>query len=180
MPPVTDLPTIASKASKGAVVKIRTTTAALVVALAAMVVAGAAVAGAAKKIPFSGKYAGTAVTKVTDNVADITANGAGAATPIGAGKITGKGTGDSSVQPCVPFTGTGSITGAKGTVQFKVIPGSTGCGDEGGQVFSITARATVLKATGALAKAKGSLKFTGVYDRGAGTFSVKVTGLLTR
>jgi hypothetical protein len=180
MPWQPGLPTIASNASKGAVVKTRTTTAALAVALAALVVAGAALAGAAKKVPFAGKYAGTAVTKVTDNVADITANGTGTGSLIGAGKITGKGTGDSSVQPCVPFTGTGAITGAKGTIQFKVIPGSTGCGDEGGQVFSITARATVLKATGALAKAKGSLKFTGVYDRGAGTFSVKVAGTLTK
>jgi hypothetical protein len=158
----------------------RTTTTALAAAVAAVVVAGAAFAGPAKKVAFSGKYAGTAATKVTENVADISATGTGTGTAIGAGKITGKGTGDSSVQPCVPFTGTGTITGKKGTISFKVIPGSTGCGDEAGQVFSITARATVLKATGALAKAKGSLKFTGVYDRGAGTFSVKVAGTLTR
>jgi hypothetical protein len=158
----------------------RTTTAAAAALIVATVVAGAALAGTAKTIAFSAKYAGTAVTKVTDNVVDISANGTGTGSLIGAGKITGKGTGDSSAQPCVPFTGTGSITGAKGTLAFKVIPGSNGCGDEDGQVFSITARATVLKATGALAKAKGSLKFTGVYNRGAGTFSVKVTGTLTR
>jgi hypothetical protein len=158
----------------------RTTTAAAAALIVATVVAGAALASTAKTIAFSAKYAGTAVTKVTDNVVDISANGTGTGSLIGAGKITGKGTGDSSVQPCVPFTGTGSMTGAKGTLAFKVIPGSSGCGDEDGQVFSITARATVLKATGALAKAKGSLKFTGVYNRGAGTFSVKVTGTLTR
>jgi hypothetical protein len=158
----------------------RTTTAAAAALIVATVVAGAALAGTAKTIAFSGKYAGTAVTNVTDNVVAISANGTGTGSLIGAGKITGKGTGDSSVQPCVPFTGTGSMTGAKGTLAFKVIPGSSGCGDEDGQVFSITARATVLKATGALAKAKGSLKFTGVYNRGAGTFSVKVTGTLTR
>ena len=34
-------------------------------------------------------------------------------------------------------------------------------------------------ATGKLKKATGTLKFTGVYDRGAGTFTVKFKGNLT-
>jgi len=150
------------------------------VVLAAAAVAGVATATATKSIAFTGKYSGTAVTKQTDNNVDITANGSGAASLIGAGKVTGNGTADSSQQPCVPFIGTGSLSGAKGVVSFKVVPGSTGCGDDGGQVFSITGHATVLKATGALAKAKGTLKFTGSYDRGAGTFSVKFFGTLTK
>ncbi len=67
------------------------------------------------------------------------------------------------------------MTGTAGTkLTFKVAPGSTGCGDEGGQIFSITGKAIVVKGTGKLAKAKGTLKFTGVYDRGAGTFTRQV------
>ena len=151
---------------------------------AAFLVAGGALASttrSAVKIPFTAKYAGSAVTKVTDNVADISATGLGKGTPIGVGKITGTGKGDSSQQPCVPFGGIGKMTGtAATTVTFKVLPTSKGCGDEAGQIFSLSGKATVIKATGKLARAKGTLKFTGVYDRGAGTFSVKFTGTLVK
>ena len=47
-------------------------------------------------------------------------------------------------------------------------------------MFSIVGKAQVTKATGTLAKAKGTLKVTGVYDRGAGTFSAKLSGKLTK
>jgi len=163
-------------------VRFRTTTL-IVVALCALVVAGGALAGAAtstKVIAFTGKYAGTAVTKVTDDVADISATGSGSGTLIGAGKITGKGSGDTSQQPCVPFGGSGTLSGGGGTIAFRVLAAARGCGDEAGQVFSVVGKASVLRATGKLARAKGTLKFTGIYDRGAGTFSVKFSGSLTR
>jgi hypothetical protein len=155
----------------------------VVAAAAAALVTGAALAGpsaSTKIVPFTAKYAGTAVVKVTDDVADISTTGAGTGTLIGTSKIVGKGTGDASQQPCVPFTGTGTMSATNGTkLLFKVVPGSTGCGDESGNVFSITGRAAVLKGTGKLAKAKGSLKLTGLYDRGKGTFAVKFAGKLT-
>ena len=160
---------------------------ACILAAAAAVLAlgtGAAFAAGAKKVAFAAAYSGTAVVKVTDNVADIAANGTGKGSVIGAGKITGVGKGDSSQQPCVPFTGPGTMVGsgktAKTKLTFKVLDGSTGCGDEAGQVFSISGKAMVVKGTGALAKAKGTLKFTGVYDRNAGTFTVKFKGTLTQ
>lgn len=150
------------------------------VAAAALAAATAASALPTKSIPFTAKYAGQASTKVENDVANISATGTGTGTLIGAGKITGAGTGDSSQQPCVPFGGTGSMTGKSGTITFKVITGSQGCGDEGGHLFSLKGTATVLKATGKLAKAKGSLRFTGVYDRDGGTFNVKFTGTLKK
>lgn len=154
--------------------------AALVLAMGA----GSALAVTPKKVLFAAAYSGTAVVKVTDNVADIAANGTGKGTLIGAGKITGIGKGDASQQPCVPFTGPGSITGsgktAKTKLTFKVLDSSSGCGDEAGKVFSISGKAMVVKGTGALAKAKGTLKFTGIYDRDAGTFSIKFKGTLTK
>src|SRR6266542_5121816 len=97
----------------------------------------------------------------------------GTGTLVGASKISGAGTGDSSVQPCVPFSGPGSLVGARSKLVFTVISGSQGCGDEAGQVFSVSGKAKVTKGTGKLLKATGTLKFTGIYDRGAGTFSVK-------
>jgi len=150
------------------------------VVVAALAAATAASALAPKNVPFSAKYSGQASTKVTGDVAAISATGTGTGTLIGAGKITGAGTGDSSQQPCVPFGGTGSMTGAHGLVAFKLTSGASGCGDEGGHVFSIKGYVTVTRATGKLLKAKGTLKFTGIYNRDDGTFSVKFTGTLKK
>jgi len=154
---------------------------ALAASTAAVVVgtAWAGTAGEAKIVPFTAKYAGTATVKITDGVADIAATGPGVGPLIGKGKITGKGKGDTTQQPCVPFTGPGVMTGTKGNLSFTVLPGSSGCGDEEGNVFSVSGRAKVLKGTKAFKRAKGTLKFTGVYDRGQGTFSIKFTGKLT-
>jgi hypothetical protein len=139
-----------------------------------------AASATAKVVPFTAKYAGTATTKVTDNLATITANGVGTGTLIKKSKLTGNGVADTSQQPCVPFTGPGSMANATGTkILFKVLPGSTGCGDEEGNVFSVSGRAQVTGGTKAFRKAKGSLKFTGIYDKGQGTFSVKFTGKVT-
>ena len=160
--------------------KFRITIAAPVAVLTALaLVAGTAVAGTSKALPFLATYSGTATTKVANSIATISATGTGTGTVIGKGSVSGLGTGDTSVQPCVPFTGTGLLSGPGGKLSFKVIPGSSACGDEKGEVFSISARATVTKGTGKLLKAKGSLKITGVYDRTAGTFSAKFFGTLT-
>ena len=150
----------------------------LTIAVLAVAIAAAASA-ATKPIAFTAKYSGTATTKTADNVVTINANGTGKGLLLGAGKITGAGTGDSSVRPCVPFIGTGKMSGAGGTIIFKVKPGTIGCGDEAGQLFSITGKATVLKATGKLAKRHGTLKMTGLFNRDSGAFSIKFAGALT-
>ncbi len=156
--------------------------------VAAAVMATSAVAGTAaqsKIVPFTASFAGKAVVTVTDQVVDISATGAGAGTPLGMGaaKITGVGKGSTAGvgvdNPCVQFTGTGSMTGVKGKLTFNVVQGSQACGDETQQQFTVTGRATVVKGTGKLAKAKGTLKLTGTYDRGAGTFTAKFSGKLT-
>lgn len=149
-------------------------TAAAALALAVLVAGALA---AKKPVSFSAKYTGTAVTQQTDNTVAITANGTGSGT-LGAGKVTGTGTADSSVRPCIPFTGTGSLTGPSGVVQFKVVPGASGCGDDAGQVFTFTGKAQVLKTTGKYAGVKGLLRITGTFDRSSGAFSSKFTGLL--
>ncbi len=129
-------------------------------------------------LAFTGTYAGKATTQITNSVATISASGTGKGTLIGAGSITGHGTGDTSQQPCIPFGGTGTITGAAGTIAFKVVTGSSGCGDEGGHNFTISAHLLVLKATGKLTHATGTLKLTGTYNHDDGSFSVKAVGAL--
>jgi predicted lipoprotein with Yx(FWY)xxD motif len=135
-----------------------------------------------EKIAFVGTYAGQASTKLEQGstTADIRASGKGTGTLIGAGTISGTGTADSSQQPCPPFGGTGSITGAKGTIFFTVVSGAKGCGDEGGHNFSLVGYLSVTSATGVLTKAKGQLRFTGSYSRDDGTFQIKLTGTLTQ
>jgi hypothetical protein len=155
--------------------KIGTTT---VIAALVLAIAAVGATAALKPVAFVGKYTGTATTQQNDNAVAINAKGTGVGTLIGAGKITGVGTGDASQRPCVPFTGTGAMTGAKGTITFKVNPGSTSCGDDSGQLFSFTGKATVLKATGKLKGYHGTLKMTGTYDRSSGAFSAKFAGAL--
>lgn len=146
----------------------------------ALTLVPAGAAATSKKVAFTASFNGTAVVQVTDQVAAISANGSGKGTLLGAGTITGKGTADASQQPCAPFTGPGTMAGPSGTkLAFTVLTGSQGCGDEQGQVFSLSGKANVTTGTGKLKKAKGLLKFAGVYDRGQGTFSVKFTGTLT-
>jgi hypothetical protein len=149
-------------------------------AVGAAVVASASFAGTAtttKLVPFTANYSGNAVAQVQDTIASLTANGTGKATLLGAGKITGVGSATVK-EPCAPFLGTGTITGKGGTLLFKVVNGSQGCGDEDGKVFSLSGSIAVTKGTGKFAKAKGTLRMTGMFDRGAGKFTVKFTGKL--
>ena len=142
--------------------------------------ASAAFAGTTKRFPIAGAYSGTASTQVDGNTATVVAKGAGKATTLGSGKITGNGTADTSQQPCTPFGGTGTLTGAGSVITFRVPTTSSGCGDEGGHVFAIKGVFQVVKVTGKLAKAKGSLRFSGTYSHDDGTFSIKLTGSLTK
>jgi hypothetical protein len=151
----------------------------LAVALAVPVATGAPQTKV-KKIAFVGTYSGQASTKTDGDTTTIAANGTGKGSLIGAGTLVGGGSADSSQQPCPPFGGTGTIKGAKGTIAFKVVSGAKGCGDDGGHSFSLVGYLTVTKATGALKKAKGKLRFTGNYDRDGGTFAIKLTGTLKK
>ena len=161
----------------GAMTSYRSIAVALV-AMAALLAGSAIASGAAsiKIINFSAKYNGTATVKVTGEVVDsIAAKGTGTGVPIGKGTITGLGKGEAKPQPCNNWGGTGVLKGTKGTITFKMLAGTQGCGDEEGNFFSVVGRAVVTKATGKLAKAKGNLKVTGSFDRAAGTFTAKVT-----
>ncbi len=157
---------------------------AVLAAFVAALATGSALASSADSstiITFSARYAGKAVVKVTDDVADISASGVGKGTIIGASKITGIGKGNTAIQPCVPFTGTGTMAAPTGTkLLFRVVSGSEGCGDEEGNYFSLVGRAAVIKGLGKLKGVRGSLKLTGTYDRGSGSFTVKFTGRLTK
>ena len=106
----------------------------------------------------------------------IAANGTGKGTLIGAGTITGAGTGDTSQQPCIPFGGTGTMTGARRHDHLQAHLRRERLRRRGrSHLQRSRPTSPSLKATGKLAKAKGTLKFTGVYSHDDGSFSVKVT-----
>jgi hypothetical protein len=151
----------------------------LTLAAIVLVTGTAAVAATSKKkVTFLGTYSGQATTKVDGNTVTIGATGSGRATVLGPSTLTGAGTGDTSQQPCVPFGGTGLLKGSGASIAFKLVSGAKGCGDEGGHTFSVSGYVSVTKATGKLARAKGTLKFTGTYSHDDGSYSVKFTGTL--
>ena len=129
---------------------------------------------------FTASYSGKATVKVSGSSADITADASGTGTLVGKSKLAGKGVGK-AVEPCPLFGGPATITAADGSKLNFVISsaGGSACTDEAGQTFSLLGRATINGGTGKYAKAKGSFKFTGAFDRGNGLFSVKFRGTLT-
>ena len=82
---------------------------------------------------------------------------------VGAGKITGAARRQLGPAVC-PVPRPGKLSGPGGTIIFKVKPGSAAA-ETSGPLFSVSGKATVLKATGKLAKRNGTLKMTGTYDR---------------
>jgi hypothetical protein len=164
---------------------------ALVAALAAALATGSALAGSGSaqvSVPFRATFTGKAVVRVNENNADITANGLGPARilgksrisgTLGKSKLVGKGTGSNS-DPCPLFGGTATITAATGArLNFAIPPaGGSGCTDEQAQLFSLSGRARVTGGTGKYVRTKGTLRFSGSFDRGTGAFTVAFTGTL--
>jgi hypothetical protein len=150
-----------------------------VTALAAALLASAALSAKPKTIVFAGSYTGNATTQMNGNSGTVTANGSGNGTMIGSSKLSGSGP-VTQQQPCALFSGPGTIVAANGAkIVFTVKPGAQGCGSDSDNTVTISGYAAVNGGSGKFAKAKGTLKFTGVYDRGGGAFNVKFAGKLT-
>jgi hypothetical protein len=153
------------------------------VAIALAVAAGTAFAAAPKPktVTFKGTYTGQVTEKVDgSNVTGVTA-GTGTGTVVGKGKLTGNVTGTTANPPCSPLAGAGLITGPKGNLKVTLLSDSRGCGASADDQNSITVSGTakVAGGTGLFKKAKGSIHFSGSYDRSGGAFTVKLTGKFT-
>lgn len=159
-------------------------------AVAAAALAGTAGAAPAhKSISFSGKYSGTAALLINGDAITIQkVSGKGSGSVIGSGSISGKGNATSTQGvACAPFTGTGTIKGAKGTIKFSVNTSSQGCGNSQTPpiTVTVTGSAKVTGGTGATKGAKGTLKFSGTLNLNgtsgaqSGAFTGKLSGKLT-
>ena len=152
-------------------------------AMALVTVATTAVAATPKpKIAtVKGAYTGKVTEKVDgSNVSALTA-GIGAITVVGKGKLVGTVTGTTANPPCSPLAGSGSITGPKGNLKVTLASTSRACAasEDDQNNITVSGNAKVTGGTLQFKKAKGTIHFSGPYDRKAGTFSVKFTGKLT-
>jgi hypothetical protein len=158
---------------------LRSFVAGAVVATAAAAIAASAFAGATKKVPFRASFHGNAVLRVSESHADISAKGTGSGVPIGKATLAGTGAGNNS-DPCPLFGGPATITTKTGKLKFAIAAtGGSACTNEEAQQFSLSGRATIKGGTRKYAKAKGSFKFAGSFNRSTGAFSVKFVGTLT-
>jgi hypothetical protein len=146
---------------------------------AAAIVAGTALAHATA---FSATYKGTVTEKVNGQTVTATVRGSGTGTPLGRGTISGTVVATTAPDsPCAPFRGPGVISGKNGKLKVTVVPTSRGCaaGEDDRNNISVAGSVKVTGGTGKYRKARGTLRFTGHYDRGSGAFSVKLKGTLS-
>ena len=152
----------------------------IVVAALAVVAFSVGTAFAAHSAVFKGSYSGTATEKVDGQTVTAVAKGKGTGTLLGKGSISGTVVANTANPPCGPFSGPGVIAGVKGKLKVRVLPSSRGCaaGQDDQNNISLSGNATVKGGTGKFLKARGTLHFSGHYDRSTGAFTVKLTGTL--
>lgn len=159
--------------------RIRSVSAALVVLAA--IATQAAFAATSTTVTFKGAYAGTVTEKVDGQSVTALASASGSGTAVGKGKLTGTVNATTANPPCSPLSGLGTIAGGVGKLKLSLATTSRGCAASEDDQNSITVSGTAKVTGGTLKfrKARGSLHFSGHYDRQAGTFNVKLTGTLT-
>ncbi len=154
-------------------------------------VATHAMAAKTKKVAFHGSYKGTiALLWSASSVSATSATGTGPSSALGTATI--KGTGSSAPSStCDPFSGSGTISSAKGRLVFKMASSSKqqacAAGDAAPTSVSVKGVATVTSGTGVYAGAKGSLSVKGAFSiqsTAAGSsesdaFTATFTGTLT-
>ena len=72
------------------------------------------------------------------------------------------------------------MAGGGGAITFKVLTGSSGCGDEGGHTFTIHLPPRRAQGDGEACQSEGHPQAHGVYSHDDGSFTVKVSGTLTK
>jgi hypothetical protein len=124
------------------------------------------------------KYSGTVTEKVNGQQVTATPRGTGTGTLIGKSVLTGVVKATTANPPCSPLNGPGTLAGARGKLQLTLLPTSRGCaaGQDDQDNISFSGSAKVIGGTAKFRHAKGTLRFTGHYDRAGGTFNVKLTG----
>ena len=142
----------------------------------------AAGTGLSKTSPFAASYAGRVTEQVSGQDVTAIASGRGTGTLVRASTLAGVVQATTANPPCSPLSGPGTIKSSAGKLKLKIQPTlSRGCAaseeDQNDITFSGTAK--VVGGTLKFKKARGTLHFSGHYDRTVGTFTTKLTGRLT-
>lgn len=156
--------------------RLRISAAALLALAASALVVGSALASATSSV--SGKYSGKVTEKVSGQNVSAAVKGSGSATLLGKGGISGTVAGTTANPPCTPLSGPGVISGTGGTMKITVASTSRACaaGEDDQDNISFNGKAAVKGGTGKFKKAKGTLTFSGHYNRASGAFTVKLSG----
>lgn len=142
----------------------------------------AAPAAAGGSVTVNLKFEGQAQVKQSGSSLDIKADAQGSGDPLGgSAHLSGAGQGNSDAKPCPVFTGPGTIEGSGGDkLSFTVDPKSSGCPDaDDNNTVIVAGNAVVAGGGGKYAKAKGTLRFSGTFERQSGTLKLQFTGSLT-
>jgi hypothetical protein len=144
----------------------------------AAVLVGTALGGTSTA--FTASYKGTVTEKVSGQMVTAVPRGKGTGTPIGKGTLTGTVTATTANPPCSPLNGPGVLAGTAGKLKVILLSTSRGCAasEEDRDSISFSGSAKVTGGTGKFRAKKGTLRFTGHYDRANGTFNVKLRGTL--
>ncbi len=129
---------------------------------------------------FSASYRGKVTEVVNGQAVTATPRGTGKGTLIGKSTLIGTVAATTANPPCSPLSGPGTLTGAKGKLKITLRSGSRACAasqDEPNNI-SFSGSAKVTGGTGKFRSAKGTLRYSGHYDRGTGAFTVKLKGTL--
>jgi hypothetical protein len=154
-------------------------TATLVGGLAvAAVVVGTALGSSSSA--FVASYRGTVTEKVVGQTVTAVPRGKGTGTPIGKSTLTGTVKGTTANPPCSPLNGPGTLAGKTGKLKVTLQPTSRACaaGEDDQDSISFSGTAKINNGTGKFLRAKGTLRFSGHYDRSSGAFNVKLKGTL--
>jgi hypothetical protein len=128
---------------------------------------------------FSASYTGTGTGAVSGTTASGSATLAGRGKPIGPSTLTGSGQGTFTSPTCVVFSGKATLKGRSGSIRVSV-QGAKACatGSNANEV-SFSGQAKVLGGRSAFAHARGSLSFTGAYDRSTNAVRISFKGRIT-
>lgn len=119
-------------------------------------------------VAFTGSYKGTMSLLWSSSAVTVSsATGTGPSSKLGTATLKGTGTSSPS-STCDPFSGSGTISSAKGKLVFKIVSSSKqqACAADDAAPTSVTVKgvATVTSGTGVYAGAKGTLALKGAFS----------------
>ena len=147
----------------------------------AVIVGALFVAGpvrAARVHSFWATYSGTGSGHASGKTASGSASLRGTGRPIGKGTLSGSASGTFTSSTCVVFDGRARLTGRRGFLRLAVHRAQACASGSGGNHVSFSGTARVVGATGAFARARGTLSFHGTYARATGAVTVSFRGRL--